>query len=82
MTAIGKNSTVGGYWSDSISDSTVIGGAHISASDAAAIGSNATVNGQYGVALGYNSNVSYASTGVGSGTKASNSAYSAKYTCR
>ena len=79
MTAIGKNSTVGGYWSDSISDSTVIGGAHISASDAAAIGSNATVNGQYGVALGYNSNVSYASTGVGSGTKASNTGTAVGY---
>ena len=79
VTAIGKNSTVGGYWSDSISDSTVIGGAHISASDAAAIGSNATVNGQYGVALGYNSNVSYASTGVGSGTKASNTGTAVGY---
>lgn len=79
VTAIGKNSTVGGDWSDSISDSTVIGGAHISASDAAAIGSNATVNGQYGVALGYNSNVSYASTGVGSGTKASNTGTAVGY---
>ena len=79
VTAIGKNSTVGGYGSDSISDSTVIGGAHISASDAAAIGSNATVNGQYGVALGYNSNVSYASTGVGSGTKASNTGTAVGY---
>lgn len=79
VTAIGKNSTVGGDWSDFISDSTVIGGAHISASDAAAIGSNATVNGQYGVALGYNSNVSYASTGVGSGTKASNTGTAVGY---
>lgn len=79
VTAIGKNSTVGGDWSNSISDSTVIGGAHISASDAAAIGSNATVNGQYGVALGYNSNVSYASTGVGSGTKASNTGTAVGY---
>lgn len=79
VTAIGKNSTVGGDWSGSISDSTVIGGAHISASDAAAIGSNATVNGQYGVALGYNSNVSYASTGVGSGTKASNTGTAVGY---
>lgn len=79
VTAIGKNSTVGGDWSDSISDSTVIGGAHISTSDAAAIGSNATVNGQYGVALGYNSNVSYASTGVGSGTKASNTGTAVGY---
>lgn len=79
VTAIGKNSTVGGDWSDSISDSTVIGGAHISASDAAAIGSNATVNGQYGVALGYNSNVSYASTGIGSGTKASNTGTAVGY---
>ena len=79
VTAIGKNSTVGGYWDNSVSDSTVIGGAHISASDAAAIGSNATVNGQYGVALGYNSNVSYASTGVGSGTKASNTGTAVGY---
>ena len=79
VTAIGKNSTVGGDWSDFISDSTVIGGAHISASDAAAIGSNATVNGQYDVALGYNSNVSYASTGVGSGTKASNTGTAVGY---
>lgn len=79
VTAIGKNSTVGGDWSDSISNSTVIGGAHISASDAAAIGSNATVNGQYGVALGYNSNVSYASTGIGSGTKASNTGTAVGY---
>ena len=79
VTAIGKDSTVGGYWDSSVSDSTVIGGAHISASDAAAIGSNATVNGQYGVALGYNSNVSFASTGVGSGTKASNTGTAVGY---
>lgn len=80
LTVIGKGSTASASsWYDTISNSTAIGGAHISASDAAAIGSNATVNGQYGVALGYNSNVSYQSTGVGTGTKASNTGTAVGY---
>ena len=81
VTAIGKNSTVGGYWSDSISDSTVIGGAHISESltSGTAIGSNASVTGSYGVALGQNASVAYRSTGVGTGTKASNTGTAVGY---
>lgn len=80
LTVIGKGSTASASSRyDTISNSTAIGGAHISASDAAAIGSNATVNGQYGVALGYNSNVSYQSTGVGTGTKASNTGTAVGY---
>ena len=79
VTAIGKSSNVGGDRDDSVTDATAIGGAHISVSDAVAIGSNATVNGQYGVALGYNSNVSYQSTGVGTGTKASNTGTAVGY---
>lgn len=81
VTAIGKNSTVGGYWSDSISDSTVIGGAHISGSltSGTAIGSNASVTGSYGVALGQNASVAYQSTGVGTETKASNTGTAVGY---
>ena len=81
LTVIGNGSTASSssWYGDAISNSTAIGGAHISASDAAAIGSNATVNGQYGVALGYNSNVSYQSTGVGTGTKASNTGTAVGY---
>ena len=81
VTAIGKNSTVGGYWSDSISDSTVIGGAHISGSltSGTAIGSNASVTDSYGVALGQNASVAYRSTGVGSETKSSNTGTAVGY---
>ena len=74
VTAIGQSSTV-----NYASDSTAIGGAHVSSSNATAVGSNATVNEQYGVALGYNSNVSYQSTGVGTGTKASNTGTAVGY---
>ena len=83
VTAIGKSSTVGGYGynDDSVTDATAIGGAHVggNASYSTAIGSNATTDQNYGVALGYNSNVSYASTGVGSGTKASNTGTAVGY---
>lgn len=81
VTAIGKNSTVGGYWNDSISDSTVIGGAHISGSltSGTAIGSNASVTDSYGVALGQNASVAYRSTGVGTETKASNTGTAVGY---
>lgn len=83
VTAIGKSSTVegNGYYDDSVTDATAIGGAHVggNASYSTAIGSNATTDQNYGVALGYNSNVSYASTGVGSGTKASNTGTAVGY---
>ena len=81
VTAIGKSSTVEGYDDDSVTDATAIGGAHVggNASYSTAIGSNATTNQNYGVALGYNSNVSYASTGIGSGTKASNTGTAVGY---
>ena len=83
VTAIGKSSTVegNGYYDDSVTDATAIGGAHVGgdANYSTAIGSNATTNQNYGVALGYNSNVSYASTGVGSGTKASNTGTAVGY---
>ncbi|WP_298587223.1 hypothetical protein, partial [uncultured Megasphaera sp.] len=81
VTAIGKSSTVAGYDDTSVTDATAIGGAHVggNASYSTAIGSNATTDQNYGVALGYNSNVSYASTGVGSGTKASNTGTAVGY---
>lgn len=83
VTAIGKSSTVegNGYYDDSVTDATAIGGAHVggNASYSTAIGSNATTDQNYGVALGYNSNVSYASTGVGSETKASNTGTAVGY---
>ena len=80
LTVIGKDSSASASsWNDPISNSTAIGGAHISASNATAVGSSATVNGQYGVALGYNSNVSNASTGVGTETKASNTGTAVGY---
>ncbi|MEE1597672.1 ESPR-type extended signal peptide-containing protein [Acidaminococcus fermentans] len=80
LTVIGKDSSASASsWDDPISNSTAIGGAHISASNATAVGSSATVNGQYGVALGYNSNVSNASTGVGTETKASNTGTAVGY---
>lgn len=83
VTAIGKSSTVegNGYYDDSVTDATAIGGAHVGgdANYSTAIGSNATTNQNYGVALGYNSNVSYASTGIGSGTKASNTGTAVGY---
>lgn len=81
VTAIGRSSTVEGYDDDSVTDATAIGGAHVGgdANYSTAIGSNATTNQNYGVALGYNSNVSYASTGVGSGTKASNTGTAVGY---
>ena len=81
VTAIGRSSTVEGYDDDSVTDATAIGGAHVggNASYSTAIGSNATTNQNYGVALGYNSNVSYASTGIGSGTKASNTGTTVGY---
>ena len=81
LTVIGKGSTASSssWYGDTISNSTAIGGAHISASDAAAIGSNATVNDKFGVALGHNSNVSYASTGIGAETKASNTGTAVGY---
>ena len=81
LTVIGKDSSASSAssWNDPISNSTAIGGAHISASNATAVGSSATVNGQYGVALGYNSNVSNASTGVGTETKASNTGTAVGY---
>ena len=81
VTAIGKSSTVGGDSDDSVTDATAIGGAHVGgeANYSTAIGSIATVNGQYGVALGYNSNVSYQSTGVGTETKASNTGTAVGY---
>ena len=81
VTAIGKNSTVGGYWDSSVSDSTVIGGAHISGrlTSGTAIGSNASVTGSYGVALGQNASVAYRSTGVGTETKASNTGTAVGY---
>ena len=81
VTAIGKDSTVGGYWDSSVSDSTVIGGAHISGSltSGTAIGSNASVTGSYGVALGQNASVAYRSTGVGTETKSSNTGTAVGY---
>ena len=81
VTAIGKNSTVGGYWDSSVSDSTVIGGAHISGrlTSGTAIGPNASVTGSYGVALGQNASVAYRSTGVGTETKASNTGTAVGY---
>ncbi|MDY2904981.1 MAG: YadA-like family protein [Caecibacter massiliensis] len=80
LTVIGKGSTASASsWYDTISNSTAIGSAHISASDAAAIGSNATVNDKFGVALGHNSNVSYASTGIGAEAKASNTGTAVGY---
>ena len=81
VTAIGKDSTVGGYWDSSVSDSTVIGGAHISGSltSGTAIGSNASVTDSYGVALGQNASVAYQSTGVGTETKASNTGTAVGY---
>ena len=81
VTAIGKDSTVGGYWDSSVSDSTVIGGAHISGSltSGTAIGSNASVTDSYGVALGQNASVAYRSTGVGTETKASNTGTAVGY---
>ena len=81
VTAIGKDSTVGGYWDSSVSDSTVIGGAHISGrlTSGTAIGSNASVTDSYGVALGQNASVAYQSTGVGTETKASNTGTAVGY---